>query len=216
MMNMKPHFVLGCLCAALTAHGQGTTLFISSSSVDLTIHNYYDHADFTFPTPLVSLANYGSESVTFSAPSGYAWRFDPAIAPSLECYISYGNPPILGYGGPLGQFTFVPGMAGNVIYSYSDPGMDSETGFGFDHHYTFDRTVEFTDLTVTMPHLGSIDAYARQLPLSPFSQAYFDASALSDPALTLVPIPEPGVAALVGLGLVLIASGRRFRARPEV
>ena len=201
-MKTKPYLLaIGCLCATLSDHGQGTTLFIPSSSVNLTTAPYQDHADFTFPTPAVSLANYGGIAVTFSAPAGRAWRFDPSIAQSLECYMSYGSPAEsdgIGIGGLHFAFSFVAGLSSTVTEQVlTDPTWDGANCFGFDAHFNFGGVVEFTDLTVTTGHAcWSLSEYQAQAPLGSFSQAYFDASALVPPGLTLVPIPEPSVAVL--------------------
>jgi hypothetical protein len=121
---------------------------------------------------------------------------DPSVS-ALECYISYGAQFTDGYGGTLGSFTFVPGMASTLSGSLSDPVWQSETGFGFDHHYQFGGIVEFTALTVTTPWGATLEEYQRQLPPSPFSGAYLNGSSGNlNGGLTLVPIPEPSVAAL--------------------
>ena len=213
-MNMKPVLLLGCLCAALTAHGQGTTLLISPSSVDLTIGPYVDRATFTFPTPSVSLANYGGASVTFSAPAGYAWRFDPSMASGLECYIAYGAQLSGVHGGTPYTFDFVPGMESTIMTSPSDlTAWDSETSFGFDQVFHFAGIAEFTGFTVTTGHSVTQDEYDRQTPMSPFDHAYLNGSSGNlNGGLTLVPIPEPSVAALAVLGAATFC--RRFRAKP--
>ena len=196
-MITRPYLLaIGCLCATLTSHAQGT-LILTPSSVNLTIGPYQDQANFTFPTPTVSLANYAGESVTFSAPSGYAWRFDPSVAPTLESYVCYGTAPstMPNNGGAISTFTFVAGMASTVTDSISE--WDSETAFGSDHHYQFGALVEFTALTVSASHYVSLDMYQRQLPLDPFTQAFLDGSTGQlNGGLTLVPIPEPGFATL--------------------
>ena len=207
-MKTKPYLLaIGCLCATLAADGQGTTLLIPSSSVDLTIAPYQDRAEFTFSTPSVSLANYNAVQVTFNAPPGYAWRMDPSIG-VLECYASYGAQFVDAYGGSLGTFAFVPGMASTVTDSLSDPVWTSSTAFGFDHHYQFGNTVEFTALTLTVGYAVLLSDYEAQAPLAQFTQAYFDGQSQISPALTLVPIPEPSVAALNVL--MLACAGIRF------
>ena len=215
MKKLKSCFLSALGLFALTtlsAHGQGTTLFISSSSVDLTTAPYQDHADFTFPTPSVSLANYGLIQVTFNAPSGYAWRFDPAMSSSgLECYEKYG-PVDTGNGGTPYSFNFVPGMENTVTTPSVVPLWQSPTGFGFDYTFQFAGPVEFSGVTVTLYHGVSLSDYEAQAPLGQFSQAFLDGQIQGGgPSLTLVPIPEPSVSALAVLGLG-IAGYRRFRA----
>ena len=216
-MNMKPLLVLGYLCAALTAYGQGT-LVLAPSSVDLIIAPFQDRANFTFPTPNVSLANYTGESVTFSAPDGYAWRFDPSLASSFECCVSYGSLGNIGDGNSTYSFNFVPGMENTVSLSpsYEQLG-DAETAFYIDAHFQFGGAVEFTSLTVDNGHYVSLDMYLRHLPLGPFSQAYLDGSSGHlNGGLSLVPIPEPNMAAFVLLvPLIVVFPGRRLRNRPK-
>jgi hypothetical protein len=98
-------------------------------------------------------------------------------------------------------------MGGTVTTSPSDLAVwDAETSFGFDYTLHFGGTVEFTDFTVTTGHSVTQDMFQRQLSLSPFSQAYLAASVQGVPALTLVPIPEPSVAALSSLMLACAAA----------
>jgi hypothetical protein len=219
-MNRKAYLLaLGWLCASLTAaHSQGT-LTLASSSVDLSIAPYQNRANFTFPTAAVSLANYGGVQVTFSAPSGYAWRFDTSRSMSLDCYLLYGAAPTpdqIGYGGNLYTFDFVPGMGNTVstpLASNSNQTWDSETGLGFHDTFQFGGNVEFTGFTVRVAHSVLQGEYGRQLSLSSFDHAYLDGQSQASPALTLVPIPEPGIAAFAGLGAglaVIRASGKMF------
>ena len=239
MKKLKSCFLSALGLFALTtlsAHGQGTTLFIPSSSVNLTIGPYQDQAHFTFSTPSISLANYGAVAATFSAPSGYAWRFDPALASGLECYIAFGAQPARnGTVAVPCSFNFVPGMEGIVTWparDQTDWAWDSETGFGFDLRPSFDRAVEFTDCTVTMAYGVTQDEYNRQAPLDHFSLAYLNGSSGNlNGGLTLVLIPEPSVAALAVLAAVVFyrrcralpckpaiysSSGQSIRNRPEV
>ena len=205
---MKPFLVLGCVSAALTAHAQGV-LTLTPSSVDLTVHPYTDRADCTFPTPSVSLANYTTIQLVFNAPAGYAWRVQANSV--LECYADYGSWPSsgIGYGGTGGSLDSVPGY---LPHSLSDPSWDSETGFGFDDHFSFGATLDFSSLTITIGHSVTQDMYQRQLLPSPFSQAYLDGgSGLQSGGLSLVPIPEPSVLAFAVLWFG-VASYRRFRA----
>jgi hypothetical protein len=204
----------GWCCASLAAYAQ-STLILTPSSLDLTVGPYQDRANFVFPTPAVSLVNYNAVEVKFSAPEGYAWRFDPTRTPTLTFSIWYGSTdhrtPV--YGGAPWSIDYVPGMSGTATANNNASVIDSVEGdLGFEYSWTFDRIVEFTSFNVTTPCSATLDAYQRQTPLSTFSGAYMDGSMgqLSG-GLTLILVPEPSIAAFAMLGglMFIVAKGNR-------
>jgi hypothetical protein len=223
MKKFHPSLLLAgtvAFCTALspvTGGAQGALHLAPSSMGELTTAPYNNRQTFTFPTPAVSLANYGGISVTFNAPIGYAWRFDPNRG-DLVCYVNYGTWPSGGFGyggGAPYSFNFVPGMGSAVHNSLYDPSYDSETSFGFRDTFYFGGVVEFKELNVSVSHAVLLDEYQRQLPLNSFEQAYLDGgSGQVRGGLTLVPVPEPGVAVLTSgcLAILMIASGQRSEA----
>ena len=217
-MKTKPCLlVIGCLCAAISAHAQGTLILTPSSVGDITGGG---HQNFTFPTPSTPLANYNSVQVTFKAPDGYAWHVLSGHA--LECVVAYSAPGDDDYPTASYSFDFAPGMSSSVSAGISE--RLSESSFGFDAVFQFGDTVEFTELDVTLQYYPGHDWQIAQRPMSPFDQAYFYAHTayISEPTdtqrLWFVPIPEPGAATLAGLGVgiaVVSSSVRRTRCRTE-
>jgi hypothetical protein len=216
-MRRKPCFLIGAVLSLLTclnSAAQGTALPLVPSVIGpLQIGPYQDHQEFTFPTPAVSLANYGGVNVAFAAPAGYAWRFDPSVWPSLHVYCNYGTATTgdVGYYGALPRIVFLPGWSSTFDNSPRDPIRTSETGVGFDYHISFGGVVEFTSIMIPVPHFATYDEYPRQLPLAPFDRAYIDGSGNLNGGLTLVPVPEPHVLAFLGGAGVMLALGRLSR-----
>lgn len=205
-------FAIGCLCAAIGAQAQGTLVITPSSMGAITTDFYDDHQTFTFPTPTTPLANYTAVRVTFRAPDGYAWQVLPGH--DFTCSVAYTAPatddyPTAGY-----SFNFVPGMSSSVSGGLVDQRL-SESSFGFDAAFQFVGSVEFTDLSITLYYYPGHDWQIAQRPMAPFDKAFFDIYKYPGEDrgqhLFLVPVPEPGAAALavLGAGLAVIrASGK--------
>ena len=157
---------------------------------------------FTFPTPTTPLANYTAVQVSFMAPEGYAWHVLAGHA--LECVVAYSAPGDDDYPTASYNFDFAPGMSSSVSGGISK--RLSESSFGFDALFQFRDTVEFTELDVTLQYYSGHGWQIAQRPMAPFDQAYFYAHTryITEPTdaqrLWFVPIPEPGVMALAGLG----------------
>jgi hypothetical protein len=207
--------LIGFLCASAnltsTAFGD-TTLYIQSSSVTMSTAGRYSRADFIFPTPTDPLNAYDHIQAVFNAPPGYAFQISQS---ALSCYICYGIPhepqaspwPLEG-----SIFTVLPGSGGPITFLRGNPqpvwslfGENIETcqQYGFDLIPT-----TFTSLALQWP--GSTGKGGPHL--APFESACFisdnDYSPLN---LTLIPIPEPSIAALALLGVC--ATAWRLRSR---
>jgi hypothetical protein len=186
-MNIKPFLLVAGLCMGFSGSALSQLNLMPSADGPMQYASPGPtiHQDFTFPPPAVSLAHNGYIQVTFSAPPGYAWQFD-ATGPLDYCF-SYGTPlsgDVFGMNffyynirNPY-NFDFVSGR-GNSVSTASGPGSlpqawESEAGFGFDFAVMFDGPVEFTEMSITLPQpeeAGTYDAYMRQLPLSPLTEA---------------------------------------------
>ena len=209
---MKTHqslLLVGCLCATTAAHAQGT-LVISPSSMGAVIPGTWPHTtdsqDFTFPTPAVSLGNYSAVQVKFSAPSGYAWRITPSslAGRAFDCSVYYTASPEADYFLSADySFNFVAGMDSEVSGGVTGARVN-ETSFGFDSDFQFAGNVQFTDLTITLHYDPGHDWQVAQRPLGSFDTSSMKLTyyGVPDPNqdLLLVPIPEPSVATLAGLG----------------
>ena len=206
--------VIGCVCATTAAHAQGTLVLAPSSMGELV----NDHQIFTFPTPTTPLANFGAVQVVFTSPEGYAWKVIEGHG--VTCSLDYSDPgynpesPTMAY-----EFDFLPGTVPQVSVG-SLNGRLSESSFGFYSGFYFADGAVFTSLTITMGYYSQHDWQIAQRPMSPFSNAYFNspASSMNDPTygqrLTVIPIPEPNLLALLGAGIMMLWSAR-CSGRPE-
>jgi hypothetical protein len=197
--------VLAAIISASSAFGQGN-LSLSSTAVQQDGAGAFN---FTFPSPNVSMADYTTVSVTFNAPTGYAFKVDAGTGTTyMYLDFKYGDGVNwLACHEGLGFIDWVPGMStleGSApIYLLSGNALGT-TVYEAEYQWMFQRVSEFRSLGFEF----TVNDLCR-LPLAQFNSASFQAN----PMVSLVPIPEPCLAGFIMLALA--ALGWRFRNQPK-
>jgi hypothetical protein len=203
--------LIGCICTAVslasTAFGD-TTLYIQSTSAGIGKgpNHYAGDVNCTLPTPTDLLNNYNHVQVVFNAPSGYAFRHGGG---DVVAYVVYGFPmdedavdlfenSTITFTGTASPITFGKSdvTENDNVYNSGSPVDPGRRHIVVDQVLSFGGPVEFTSFTLQWK--VDPDPNYPNLSLANFYSAGF--VAFSSP-FSIVPIPEPSVAALALLGV---------------
>jgi hypothetical protein len=202
--------LIGCLYVAVSvtssALGQGT-LDLYPTSITLGYQgDFFTGASYVFPTPTGTMNDYDYYQVHFNAPTGYAFRYTPDGVGAVVAEVIYGDtsgaqPSGIAWGNVICPGLQCTGGSGTVVVHGSYP--NDVFSYNLNAVFTGNVSVEFTSCSIAwQPHHDHPIGF----PISQFTSATLRTA--GEPGeigvLTLVPIPEPSLAALALLGAITV------------